>query len=350
MRTLLTLSIIGFAAIINAQPVLNSSHIPTAGSVLTFGSAAVSPAFPLNPGANQTWNFTNGTPDEALTLEFLNTSAVPAAASVPGCNFVLKSSIVGTAEEGYYQFSSLSPNGWLSLGSTMDINIVEEIYTTPETILQLPIAMGSSYATTNSNSNSYYIGTPEADSIKYISTTNSIHSTNAHGSLTINGMPYQALLQTIESTYIDSNFTYLNGVYTFQGESTSSETHYQFLAPSVGGFLMIIYPYTDDQGNPTWDVTYMQSNTITSAEKTVKAEAFLLYPNPASSSVNISLPNSGNHVIQIADISGKIVRSINTAFESTVSIDISDIAKGMYFVNLPNTQVTTGAKQKLIIQ
>ncbi len=90
MKSLLTLFTLAFAVILNAQPVLTSSNIPAVGSVLNYGYISVPPAFQIIPGASQTWSFSDGNPEGTFSMEFLSTSSVPAAALVPGCNFVLK--------------------------------------------------------------------------------------------------------------------------------------------------------------------------------------------------------------------------------------------------------------------
>lgn len=57
-----------------------------------------------------------------------------------------------------------------------------------------------------------------------------------------------------------------------------------------------------------------------------------MYPNPASSAFQMSL---GNEIaeIRISDLSGKEVRRINTENQSTLTIEVSDLARGAYLVH-----------------
>lgn len=77
------------------------------------------------------------------------------------------------------------------------------------------------------------------------------------------------------------------------------------------------------------------------AENTISTQ---IYPNPAVSTVNVSIAASFNGAIQIADISGKIVKSIlvNSSNGETVNIDISNLAAGIYTVTTAaENEVTT---------
>jgi aminopeptidase N len=66
-------------------------------------------------------------------------------------------------------------------------------------------------------------------------------------------------------------------------------------------------------------------------EITDKTLEFELYPNPSSSIITFTIPEKST--IEILNIEGQIIRSINSA-ESHTSIDIADIAKGLYFVKV----------------
>jgi hypothetical protein len=349
MKSLLTLFIIVCAAIAQAQPVLTSNNIPAAGSVLTYEYAAMPPQFPIVPGPSQTWNFTDSNPEGVFSIEFIAASSVPAAAFVPGCDFVLKY-IYDESPEAEYSFASLSPSAWLSLGSTTDINIAEDIYEVPETFFQLPITMGSSYTIVDTYSYSYYVGNPEADSAKIVSIDSVYCSVDAYGELTLNGTPYQVLVQKIETVQRNLNYTYLGGVWTYQDENGSTDFSYQFIDPAVGGAVMAFSIETDNQGSEIWHNHYLTSSIITSNENNAKIAEFNLFPNPANSLVNISFPNKEDQIITIVDISGKLVKSINSNNHSAVSIDVSDLANGLYFVNVSNKQGNVSVNKKLIIQ
>ncbi|MFZ4785688.1 MAG: T9SS type A sorting domain-containing protein, partial [Flavobacteriales bacterium] len=74
-------------------------------------------------------------------------------------------------------------------------------------------------------------------------------------------------------------------------------------------------------------------------EETTNA-VFNLYPNPASNSVNIIANDALGQMISITDASGRLIRTekINT---SNVTMDVSDLSDGLYFVRI-------GAEQRLL--
>ncbi len=79
-----------------------------------------------------------------------------------------------------------------------------------------------------------------------------------------------------------------------------------------------------------------------SINEDTNAEFFAFYPNPASDLLNVSLSlnNSENTVINVVDISGKIVKTIqlgavNGAAQQTISLD--NMTAGVYFIELVNS-------------
>ena len=78
---------------------------------------------------------------------------------------------------------------------------------------------------------------------------------------------------------------------------------------------------------------------------------FLLYPNPTSHFVQISLPNSAEMINNVTfyDVLGKSIKTVNSISESQLSIDISEMQKGVYFVEI-QTENKTKMIKKLIIK
>lgn len=75
------------------------------------------------------------------------------------------------------------------------------------------------------------------------------------------------------------------------------------------------------------------SATLLGLEKIEKSDKVLLYPNPSSGIVNISLKDySGDVNVKIYDINGKLVYS--EGLNSTKVINLQNLATGMYVLNL----------------
>ena len=79
-----------------------------------------------------------------------------------------------------------------------------------------------------------------------------------------------------------------------------------------------------------------------------KASSITINPNPALESINISSNEIEvfEKVVHIIDVSGRILKTIN-AFESKASIDISNLASGVYFIKFENlrTEILKFIKQ-----
>lgn len=75
--------------------------------------------------------------------------------------------------------------------------------------------------------------------------------------------------------------------------------------------------------------------------------SFEVYPNPANDVINIKLNNKSNALINILDLSGKLVKTTNVNGTST-SINTSDLTSGVYFVDVINgNNIET---QKIVIR
>jgi hypothetical protein len=334
--------------VVNAQPVFTSAQVPTAGSILTFGSATIPAPFEINAGPSQTWNFNNTISEESLTMEFLNPAMVPAAEAVEGCNLVMKTSSNGFPEPNY-DFVIINQNAWSSLANSSSPDMIEDLYETPDTLFRFPLNDQSDFSNANVYSSTYYVGSPESDSMRYVSRTITRNLVDAWGTLNINGSAYSVLKLRQTSSSTDSTYSYANGVWTYVDASEYEDESHLFVCPEAGGIVMSVSLYEDDFGQTQWFVFYMLSNTITRTTDVAKDVNFKLYPNPTSSNVNIAFPGNEfkNQTVRISDISGKVVNSQSLNAISNAQLDVSSLSKGVYFVSLPGAN---SSPQKLIIQ
>lgn len=91
---------------------------------------------------------------------------------------------------------------------------------------------------------------------------------------------------------------------------------------------------TNDPDNPNYTVPV---KIIVSSEvglnDTKKHDAFKCYPNPANNNINIQNTQEVE-MVTIKTIQGIILRQIEVSGENTLSINISDLRSGMYFIEL----------------
>jgi len=73
--------------------------------------------------------------------------------------------------------------------------------------------------------------------------------------------------------------------------------------------------------------------------------SFIVYPNPATSQINIVLnENVKNSTLHIFDINGKTISSQTLINQNTASIDLSNLNKGIYFITIDADGVKSSKK------
>ena len=81
----------------------------------------------------------------------------------------------------------------------------------------------------------------------------------------------------------------------------------------------------------TWEVAEFRVYEGYDAVMENEAVSFNLYPNPASSSINIEAESAAE--VQIMDMAGRTVMTVN-AVEGVNTINVADLANGVYFVRM----------------
>lgn len=98
-----------------------------------------------------------------------------------------------------------------------------------------------------------------------------------------------------------------------------------------------------------WGTTTIEYFTTPKGDALSELEsAFEIYPNPASSTVNIKSSVNGNAQINIVDMTGRCVKQIATNDMSNVSVNVEDLNKGIYFISIQ--QDNNYNIQKLVIE
>ncbi|MFY7740366.1 MAG: DUF7619 domain-containing protein [Flavobacterium sp.] len=137
---------------------------------------------------------------------------------------------------------------------------------------------------------------------------------------------------------------------------TGSHGFIQFKIKPIAGFALgdiipnkafIYFDY-----NPPIITNEFQTEFVQSLKTTdFDSSNFVLYPNPTNSNVNISLLNSSEAInsVEIHDLLGKKIKEVLNSSSNDVNIDVSDLSKGVYLVQI-TTQSDLKITKKLIIQ
>lgn len=96
------------------------------------------------------------------------------------------------------------------------------------------------------------------------------------------------------------------------------------------------------------DGTVILLNNTTGVEEANETSRFSLYPNPASESIRLTPANSTlESVVEISNALGQVVK-VSALSKSTITIPVSELEKGLYFVTVQNEKSKTVSK--LIVQ
>ena len=84
---------------------------------------------------------------------------------------------------------------------------------------------------------------------------------------------------------------------------------------------------------------------VTSLDGTIEIveNNFNIYPNPANSYVNIKSEMTGKGEVAIYDMTGRLVKNVSVSDLSNATIDLSDIEKGIYLIDV------NGKKEKVVV-
>lgn len=79
-----------------------------------------------------------------------------------------------------------------------------------------------------------------------------------------------------------------------------------------------------------------------------KSFDLMLYPNPAVNTVSIEKTRNGSSTVKFTDLSGRHILTIANSTEIRTTYDISDLPRGIYFVEVEMDGVIV--RQRLLIQ
>ena len=103
----------------------------------------------------------------------------------------------------------------------------------------------------------------------------------------------------------------------------------------ASGFTGTVYYDDPTDSLPACAYSYPMACTVGINEYASNNVSFIVYPNPATTVINISISelrnNSAN--ITIYDVTGRAVKTVSTT-EKNLSIDRGDLRSGIYFIQL----------------
>jgi len=70
-----------------------------------------------------------------------------------------------------------------------------------------------------------------------------------------------------------------------------------------------------------------------------------MYPNPAKNELNLAVKNGLSiNEIRVIDLNGRIVKTVQSGFETEMQINVSDLTTGVYMINIKTDEGTATSK------
>lgn len=128
--------------------------------------------------------------------------------------------------------------------------------------------------------------------------------------------------------------------YVFEGEEMSPRVAVQRVAFSDD--------YPTNIEFPVYSGTYTGIEEPSEADATPTLDA-VVYPNPATTEVNVYMSTAADYQVTLFDVAGKAIGNA-TSFSDMITIDISGLSKGVYFIEVTDVETLERVTKKLDVQ
>jgi hypothetical protein len=127
----------------------------------------------------------------------------------------------------------------------------------------------------------------------------------------------------------------------FEGEAIDGATEMEFTPEEDGVYTVVVTNDFGCIGEDSFEVgfTGVKANELVS---------FNLYPNPADDVTNVQFKNNGITTIKLLNVIGAVVYQTEVNGQGSIQLNLNELTKGMYFVELSNGK--SSQSQKLIVR
>ncbi|HRH67679.1 MAG TPA: T9SS type A sorting domain-containing protein [Bacteroidia bacterium] len=300
---------------LSAQPTLSSANNPQAGERY-FYRITDTIAQPGDPGAGQTWNFTNVFVSlNTVILNYVLPSATPYAASYPSAN--LASYIIS----GDYEYYTTGASSFVYNGKGT-VNDQAQITGSSYILFSYPFTFGTNVVNTVSGSTG--AGT--------ISGTVTVTG-DGHGTLKLPGITYNNVLRVRR----EENITYSFGPGV--DENILTVSYFWYSSQHDGPLMKFVTTTTSGIATGyTKFVGVADFGLGIDGPENPSISSIAVHPNPATSDVQLSFSSNqpSDILFRVMDITGRIWKEWNrftVPGEVSIRLDVADLPRGIYLVS-----------------
>lgn len=353
-KSLLCIAALVTASALSAQITITQSDIAPLYSQVRQANDTTPTVTPGTPGTNQTWNLTGLNNQREDTLVFTLPQFTPYSADFPNANMAVINSNNGSPSYSYLLNTSSSLNIEGQASDPFGTGTIPISFDDNEVMLPFPSTYNSSYTDTARTYRQFFVG-QNIPPLGYIDSAR-VHShvyktsvIDGWGTCTTPLNTFNALRQNAKRVQYDTIDVYTSGfwipeVYT----SMDSIRLYAYWANGVGYPVAQLTDYQDlgTITSATWIPALPQVIGVSEVSNSINMN---VYPNPSAETVTFSSNGAKVVVINILDINGRIIRTANVMSDLT-SINISDLASGIYFYQALDTHGAIRDSGKLNVQ
>lgn len=174
--------------------------------------------------------------------------------------------------------------------------------------------------------------------------TSSIGCTgNTIVTVTVNSLPVVNLTPASNTTCVNGNSITLFGSPTGGVYSGTNVTGSSFAPGATAGSFTPVYTFTNTQGCSNSATTTINVIVCSGINEKTTIAGLNVYPNPNNGTFVIELNNNDVKTINITDVTGRVVYSVNTT-ETKQYININALANGIYFAQISTQGKTSTYK------
>ncbi|CAN5381793.1 hypothetical protein BH09BAC5_BH09BAC5_19970 [soil metagenome] len=350
-KKLLIFAMSGFAVAASAQITIDVNDIAPAYSVVLQNNDTMPTVLPGNPGTNQTYDLSALNAHSTDTLTFTPPQFTPNYANFPGSNM----SVIFNTNQAYIYFN-VTPSIFEVTGQSFDPlgnGLIDMSFDNFETNLNFPTNYNSAFTDMAHGTAYTYLGYDpgigfQVDSVRIHSTVIKNSIADGWGSAitplgTYNVLRVNALRRQVDTIDIQTMNTWIPAAFS-QDDSVRSYTYY---ANGIGFPLAVLNDQSDfgTITSATWIPAIPQQIGISEFANTPDMNVF---PNPTVDKLNFVTNSSKVILVNLMNANGQIVRSVNVTGNQT-TMDVSDLATGIYFYNATDVNGTILEKGKVNI-
>jgi hypothetical protein len=298
MKALFTPILFLVTAVLQAQPQLQSTMLQTGKAFELYMVANPNMSNIVPGGANVSWSIAGTSTTMVGEVSLVNASATPHASAYPDANFALQFTI-GTQVS--YNIFKLSSSAFEELASGLGRS-GSTIYTLSRNALEFPLDYGNTFSDDYQKQG------------QVVKTLNSKY--DGYGTL-----------QTSDSTYNN-----VVRVMQVNGDGDTSAIWWQVTATEMNPIMQ-----ADDDG-----IIFWKRKVTTALTEINNADQVSVYPNPFNQELTINLPNHQSYHLNLFDISGKLVQSVDGIGGDYTSL--SNLHGGIYYYTIQTANAVYNGK------